>query len=322
MELVSVIVPVYNVEKYIDKCVSSILGQSYTNLEVILVDDGATDSCPDKCDAWALKDERIKVVHKKNGGLSDARNAGMSIAKGEYIAFVDSDDWLEQNFIQVLYEAILRNQCDVAECGVVFIGEDDVIQRMRCCESNAVLANDEALKRLVLEDGVYQTVWNKLYRAALIKELLFEKGKCHEDEFWTYQVFEKMNRMVILSDPLYFYLQRKQSIMGKGYSLKRLDGLEARYGRMKALEVSANLKEIVQSKIWFDYLYHYQCVLTYLDDEEQRQAIKVINSYMESTLRPRKMPREYAMKQKIWIWMFQRAPMATASIRNILKIGF
>ena len=122
--MISVIVPIYNVEKYVNKCVGSIVNQTYTNLEIILVDDGSPDRCPEICDEWAKKDSRIKVIHKKNGGLSDARNAGMKIASGDYIAFVDSDDWIAPEMYERLLMAIKNDNSDIAACAVKMVWED------------------------------------------------------------------------------------------------------------------------------------------------------------------------------------------------------
>ena len=190
MELISVIVPIYKVEAYLDKCVQSIVNQSYRNLEIILVNDGSPDNCGAMCEAWAAKDGRIKVIHKENGGLSDARNAGLAIATGELISFIDSDDWIEPEFLQTLYDALVAQNAQIAECAIHLVDEEGKILRSRGpakCES---IGKIEALRRLVMEDGVYQTVWNKLYRRQVIAGILFEKGKYNEDDFWPYQIFD------------------------------------------------------------------------------------------------------------------------------------
>ena len=164
MDLISVIVPIYKVEEYLDCCIRSIINQTYSNLEIILVDDGSPDGCPEICDAWVKKDSRIKVIHKENGGLSDARNAGMVIASGEYVAFIDSDDRVESEFIQKLYNVITEHNADIAECAVSYVDENGNILRVRNSAPITEMGKIEALHRLVLEDGVFQTVWNKLYR--------------------------------------------------------------------------------------------------------------------------------------------------------------
>ncbi len=145
--MVSVIVPIYKVEAYLDKCIESILGQTYRDLEIILVDDGSPDRCPAICDAWAEKDSRIKVIHKSNGGLSDARNAGLAAATGELVSFIDSDDWVAPEFIQTLYDAMIRTGAEIAECGTAFVDEEGRVLRLRQAEKELILEPVEALQR-------------------------------------------------------------------------------------------------------------------------------------------------------------------------------
>lgn len=322
MELISVIVPIYKVEAYLDRCVQSIVNQTYTNLEIILVDDGSPDQCPQMCDTWAKKDARVRVVHKENGGLSDARNAGLSIAGGEYIAFVDSDDAVEPNYLSSLYQAMRQEKADIAECGVLLVGEDGEVLRERCCEEEC-LAMDriEALRRLVLEQGVFQTVWNKLYRRSVIEGIPFEKGKYHEDEFWTYRVFEQAQRIAVIRKPLYRYLQRSASIMGDGYSLKRLDGLEARAQRMRVLQKYSELAELTRQQFVLDCMYHWQCACRYLSGEEKAYAVRRIRTLLKETEPVRWNRLTLKMKYKVWYALFRRMPKLAVSVRNRLRIG-
>lgn len=321
MDLISVIVPVYQVEAYLDRCVQSIVDQTYTNLDIILVDDGSTDRCPQMCDEWAKRDGRIRVIHKENGGLSDARNAGLRVAAGMYIAFVDSDDDVDLQYIEVLYRALNDAQADIAECGVLLTDEGGQVLRERSCEEECVcLDRIEALRRLVLEKGVYQTVWNKLYRRTVIEGIDFEVGKCHEDDFWTYQVLERIERIVVIRRTLYHYLQRASGIMGKGYSLKRLDGLEARYRRMQDLQKYPELAEITREQIWLDYLYHYQTVSTCLTDECKKRVIERIKAYMQSKPTFQK-NSTIQKKYRIWLRAFYLVPDFVVFLRNKLRIG-
>ena len=222
MARISVIVPIYQVENYLNKCVESIVNQTYADLEIILVDDGSPDGCPQLCDDWAAKDSRIHVVHKENGGLSDARNAGLAIATGEYISFIDSDDWIEPDFIQVLHDAMEQTGAGIADCATRLVDEDGNELSFRGVAKNETLDTVTALVRLVKEDRVYQTVWNKLYRRSVIDKILFEKGKYNEDDYFTYQVFDRSEKVAILAKPMYNYLQRSGSIMGVGYNPRRL----------------------------------------------------------------------------------------------------
>lgn len=237
MPLISVIVPVYKVEPYLDRCIRSLVGQTYENLEILLVDDGSPDRCGEICDGWAEKDSRIRVLHKKNGGLSDARNAGMAAATGTLIGFVDSDDWVEPDMFQLLHARLTESDSDIAACGIVLDFEDGASSRMLTMAGDAVLDTRESLMALIDNSRLQQPVCNKLYKREQIKDIPFPVGKCHEDNFWTYQAIARAKRVCVFDTPCYHYLQHGGSIMGSKFSLKRLDALEAE------LEMLAFLRE-------------------------------------------------------------------------------
>ena len=155
---ISVIIPVYKVEEYISRCIKSVVDQTYSNLEIILVDDGSPDNCPAICDKWAEKDSRIKVIHKKNGGLSDARNAGMQIASGEFIGFVDSDDWISKEMYQLLYENMKENESDISACGVKLVWEDGAESRSLTSAGIQILNTQEAMEAIIRESKLKQPV--------------------------------------------------------------------------------------------------------------------------------------------------------------------
>ena len=173
--LISVIVPIYKVEEYLDRCVESIVNQTYKSLEIILVDDGSPDNCPQMCDSWAGKDNRIKVVHKENGGLSDARNAGMPFATGEIISFIDSDDWIEFDMFEKMLNRMQADNSDMVSCGVKWVEEDGSLIRDVTSEDE-VLDTTVAMKTLLNDSKLKQHVWNKIYKHNLIKDIPFEKG--------------------------------------------------------------------------------------------------------------------------------------------------
>lgn len=244
-DLISVIVPVYNVEQYLDRCISSIVNQTYTNLEIILVDDGSPDNCPTMCDNWAEKDCRIKVIHKQNGGLSDARNAGLAVASGEYIAFVDSDDWIDTQMYQLLYEAIINSKSDIASCGAkrVWLDGRPTIELIKVL-NDYTLEHEDAMKDLISSNGLIQVVWNKLYKKDIIQDIQFPVGLIHEDEFWTWRVVSRANRIVVLKNSFYNYLQRDDSIMGTGFSKNSLLVVQAKTERQIFIEkVMPNLTD-------------------------------------------------------------------------------
>lgn len=233
-ELISVIVPVYNVEKYLEKCVKSIINQTYKNLEIILVDDGATDNSGKICDELSKTDSRIKVIHKENGGLSDARNFGLDIATGEYIAFIDSDDFLKEDFYEYLVNLKNETNSDIIECNFIKVYEDDLeIFEFPIKNEEAIITtgNKGALELLMSDDDEISTnsvvVWNKLYKRDLFDDIRFPKGKTHEDQFTTYRLLAKCNKFTTSSRLAYGYFQRKTSIVNKTFNIKRFDTFEA-----------------------------------------------------------------------------------------------
>lgn len=321
MERISVIIPIYKVEAYLDKCVQSIVDQTYSNLEIILVDDGSPDRCGQMCEYWAKKDSRIKVVHKENGGLSDARNAGLAIATGSLISFIDSDDWIEPDFLQTLYDALTSQNAQIAECAIFYVDEEGSILRTRSTGGDALIDSKEALRRLILEEGVFQTVWNKLYRREVIEGILFEKGKYNEDDFWTYQVFDRIEKLALVDKPMLNYLQRGGSIMGVGYNPRRLDGLEARLRRMEYLQKYEDLGALAAQQLMLDYLWHLQSVLRHLKGQEQASARNTILSMKKRTPKLPKRKLTLNAKYRLWYGLFAIAPVLTARLRNTLRIG-
>lgn len=230
-DLISIIVPVYKVEKYLNKCVDSIINQTYKNLEIILVDDGSPDRCPQICDEYTKKDNRIKVIHKKNGGLSDARNIGIDNSTGEYIMFIDSDDYINDKMVELLYNNIKEKKSDVAICNFEYIFEN--------CNSKKVpnitptILNSNQFWNLYYSEQGYVVfcvvAWNKLYKKELFKTIRYDVGKYHEDEFIIHKIINQCNKISCINDKLYYYLQRENSIMfdSKLKFLKSLHSLEA-----------------------------------------------------------------------------------------------
>lgn len=228
--LVSVVVPVYKVEKYIHKCIKSVFDQTYGNLEIILVDDGSPDTCPIICDEYAKKDERVKVIHKENGGLSDARNAGIDIATGDFIAFIDSDDYVAPNMIQTLLELAIDKQADIAACNYCRVFPDGKVINRETGVSLTEMSNIEALEDIFLSPSYCEVMtWNKLYSRSLFNQnmIRFPKGKIHEDNFTTYKLFYDAKKIVYTDTVLYYYVQRDDSIMGTQFNIQRLNLLEA-----------------------------------------------------------------------------------------------
>lgn len=278
--LISVVVPIYNVEKYLNRCIESLVCQTYNNLEIMLVDDGALDECSRICDDWMQRDSRIKVIHKQNGGLSGARNAGLSIATGDYIGFVDSDDYVSEDFFESLLNTALKHNSEIVECNVARFYESGVYEKTE----DDLLVTDystvDALSGLIRENPFHQHVWNKLYKSDVLKGIDFEVAKLNEDEFWTYQVFGRAKQVSKINKTMYFYFQRNNSIMGGDYSLRRLDGLEGRWQRH--LYIEKNYPSLtLQSKLNFvgSCIFSYQNVLKHLKNSEKKEGLSIIRYY-------------------------------------------
>lgn len=228
--LISVIVPVYNVERYVSRCIESIIAQSYKHFEVILVDDGSTDSSGGICDEYAKKDTRIKVLHQQNGGLSAARNAGMAAAQGAYYSFVDSDDMIDRNFLESLYACIIRDNADLAVCGFRCEDEDGgILYEQR--PPRTLPAETNALQRALLDELALVVVWNKLYLAEIFEDLSFREGKQHEDEFIMHYIMDRVRRVSCTESELYHYIMHDESITNAKSSLRKFDAIEALYDR-------------------------------------------------------------------------------------------
>lgn len=320
--LISVIVPVYKVEKYLNRCVESIIVQTYSNLEIILIDDGSPDECPSMCDNWAKKDSRIKVIHKTNGGLSDARNAGIEVATGELIGFVDSDDWIAPDMYQHLYEAMQADDSDIAACGVEIVWENGNVSQMLTKSGNCVLNKEKAMKALIEESWIKQPVWYKLYKTDLIRNILFPIGKYHEDVFWSYQAIGAAERVSVTDRIGYYYWQRSGSIMGEAYSLKRLDAIEALEQRQDYLEKTfPNLALMARCSLWFSCMYHGQKILSGIPKEEQTNAMENLRDVIQQHPFSIESLKKQGWKERIWFCLARRSLQITCRIRNILKIG-
>ncbi len=211
-ELVTVIIPVYKVENYIHKCMESVLSQSYENLEIMLVDDGSPDICGKICDEYALKDKRVRVIHKENGGLSSARNAALDVMTGDWVVCIDSDDYVHRDYVKNLYEAAVRNNADISICshyqekGDKLSISEIIIDEEKCYEKM------EALKKLVQDDEIKNYAWGKLYRAGLFDGVRYPNGRNYEDIATTYYLFDKAEKIVKIPSYLYYYLIRDDSI--------------------------------------------------------------------------------------------------------------
>lgn len=232
--LISIIIPVYNVEKFLDRCVESVINQTYDNLEIILVDDGSTDQSPALCDRWIEKDDRIQVLHKKNGGLSDARNAGMDLSSGDYVVFIDSDDYVRSDMVEILFLRLTEDSSDLALCNYLCVSDDENYVNDY---ENSLPVSDELIDGRQAQRKLFGDMhWHyviaccKLYKKSLLENFRFPVGKLHEDLFTTHLIFEKCNLVSCVHEPLYYYYQNENSIT-HNYSVRRLDALDAYISR-------------------------------------------------------------------------------------------
>lgn len=234
--LISVIIPIYNVEKYLNECVDSVLQQTYSKLEIILVNDGSPDNCGPICEDYAKQDTRIVVMHKENGGLSDARNAGLDICKGEYISFIDSDDFVHPQFIEILYQNLLEHDADISFCDYVRFKKNDKLNtnyenplQIKIFEGNQMITN-------LYDSNWYPknvVVWNKVYKKEVFKGIRYAKGFNHEDELIFTDLYSKDFKVVYTSKKLLYYRIREESIMSNIYSLTNLQSKKELYSKRK-----------------------------------------------------------------------------------------
>lgn len=319
--MISVIIPVYRVEDYLDQCVQSVTAQTYGDLEIILVDDGSPDRCGAMCDAWAKKDSRIRVIHQKNGGAAAARNTGIKIAQGKWVSFVDSDDFLLPNMYETLLQLTHRYHCDLAEVGFSVVDRDGQLYQSDNRAQDIVCMNAEQAMREHIQDTVFrQIVWNKLYT----KENMvpFVEGKQIDDEFWTYQVIGNSNRLVYTQESLYRYRQHDESIMHKQYEMWHLQVLEAKQKRLDYIcQRFPNLYELAKQELFFCCLYHEQNIQRYLSGEAKKQAQRMLRQYFSSCQLDVTQWHALPTKQKVWSIGARLSLPLTARVRNMLRIG-
>lgn len=274
--LVSIIVPVYNVEKYIHSCVDSILTQTYENLQVILVDDGTLDNSGKICDEFAKKDNRVTVIHKENGGLSSARNKGLDVASGDYIMFVDGDDYLADNAVEILLSANEKYDADFVQFKLIHTECEDYIKKSANEKYNVQIITDldKMYWKMYETVGSGESACTKLYKRHLFDGLRFKEGIIHEDVYFTLFMLQKAKKAVYLDIGLYYYIIRENSIITSSFSKKNLDSiwvLEERIKEFKRLGF-ADLEEYAK-EMYFFHLTNMWCLAKHAKD---RDSLKVI----------------------------------------------
>lgn len=309
--LVSIIVPVYNVESYLIKCINSILNQTYKNLEIILVNDGSTDSSGEICEQYSKIDNRIKVIHKENGGLSDARNFGIKTAKGKYILFVDSDDYIEENAVEKLLEVSEKKNLDVVCGNSIKISDYNKRTMFGGVNENIVKTGLDYLVECINNKRFSAPVWLRMYRADLIKNnnLYFKKGLLHEDENWTPKVLLKANRVAYINFSFYNYIIRKNSITQKKDKTKNIKDIIYTCNELEKIYNSLNISE-KHKNILKDYLARlYMNTCTYGEFD--------INFYKKLVNKKFPLVNSYNLKTKLEAVIY----IFSIKLYRLLKIG-
>jgi glycosyltransferase involved in cell wall biosynthesis len=279
---ISIVIPVYNVEDYIERCLDSVINQTYRNVEIILIDDGSTDNSGKICDEYAELDNRITVIHKENGGLSDARNVGIRASTGDYIGFVDSDDYIKTDMYEVLYNNLKIHNADIAECGYsVCNNKQNNINIIDSCKVTQ-FDSFNALKELILSRQLKTIAWNKLYRKTVIENNFFPVNKFNEDVSWTYKVFSIAEKIIRIDYSGYFYCYRKNSIRISLEYLNKKDWFFAYKERLEFIKKKYNTLYNLAEKLFLIHLVkEYRNINTrnYLDNDKSSRLLitKYIN---------------------------------------------
>ena len=286
-EKISVIVPVYNVEQYLERCVDSIINQTYTNLEIILVNDGSTDNSGKLCDELAKKDERIRVIHKENGGLSDARNRGIDEAESDLVGFIDSDDYIDSDMYEVLLKNLNNTDADLSMCALYDVYNNTPEAQVTNKETWE-LSSEQAIKMVMEAKILSVTAVNKLYRKSLFSDLKFEVGKIAEDAFIMIKLLDKCEKIVATNEKKYYYVHRENSITTQKFSTKFLNVIEAYEQNSNIiLEKYPKLKDVAQTSMNWAYFYVLDRLLlddNYNDKELENKLISYLKNHRKDIL--------------------------------------
>ncbi|NSP12209.1 glycosyltransferase [Enterococcus faecalis] len=276
MPKISIIVPVYNVEKYLEKCVRSILAQTFTDFELILVDDGSPDSSGAMCDQFAEQDQRVKVIHKENGGLSDARNAGIEIATGEYLGFVDSDDYIADDMYELLYTNIVKEDADLSICGIydVYEGKEPVEKQQQY-----IVLDKVAAMKMILEAKVVSVhAVNKLYKKEIFEDIRYPVGMITEDGAVILSILEHTEKIVIDTQQKYYYFHRANSISSNLFSKKDLDTINVwKENENYILDWYHELSNVVHTRVcWANFIVLDKMMNSKLNNEEKKVQKEIV----------------------------------------------
>lgn len=293
-DLISVIIPIYNVEQYLERCIKSVIEQSYNNLEIILVDDGSKDNCGKICDDYSNKDSRIKVIHKENGGLSEARNVAIDSCKGKYISFIDSDDFVHKDYILNMYTDLCKANADIATCSYQsFYEESDICDNI-IFEERQVYNNEQALKLMLYQIGTTTSACGKIYDKKLFEKVRYPVGEICEDLATTYKLFMKAKTITFSTNKLYYYLQRRESIINSKFSIKRMKALEfAKTMVDDIVSEMSNIEKAAKNRLFMEAIFIIIKIPRKEYKEEQRKLLNVIKQNRRIVLRDKNSKKGY-----------------------------
>lgn len=299
---ISIIVPIYKVEKYLNRCIDSILNQSYKNIEVILVNDGSPDKCGEICDEYLLKDNRIIVIHKANGGLSSARNSGLDIATGDYIGFVDSDDWIEPRMYETLIENAIKYNAQISVGGVIdlLVECNKYIPTKSTFNGNIdvqCLNKEQAMKKFFLESW---SAWDKIYKREVHEKIRFPEGEINEDEAIAMQILDNCEKIVYTNEVFYNYIKRSDSITTSEFSEKKLDWYRNCKKNLEFIKENySSLNEYAEVRFCNAIMWSLRCIA--IENKDFKDSINILLSSLRDNKKELLSNNLISKKEKMWI---------------------
>lgn len=310
----SVVVPIYNVEKYLKQCLNSLVNQTLSNIEIILVNDGSTDNSEAICQSYAEQDSRIKLFSKPNGGLSDARNFGLQKVTSPVVGFVDSDDYVDLDMFQVLMELKLRSNAEIAVGGVKMVSNDGEEYLVRAVEGEIIADHHDAMEELLKSKRITNSVCNKIFDITLFDQICFPVGKLYEDEYVTYKLFDRANKVAMTNEVSYYYRSSPNSITHKPFSEREFDRIDASV--IKVGYIEKNYPDLVQ---YAERYLVYDCVMALSKMTEYKKSYDKltrdnIRKYLKCFLKG-----DYSKETKVFAIIASISPNSSVSLFNLYK---
>lgn len=318
LPVITVVVPIFKVEKYLDECVQSILRQTYQNLEIFLVDDGSPDRCGEMCDEFAKKDSRISVIHQKNKGLSGARNSAIDVCTGEYITFVDSDDWISPDMIDQLYKSLVLEGAQMSCTSPESFYEDGTRTGRNGSDEVLVYTKEKALDCFLFNDYLTPCVWGKLYVKDLWKGVRCPEGKLFEDQFTTYKLIDQCEKIVYCTKPMYHYRKRVGSIGHSSFNKKTYDLYDAIHEEYDFIftKYGKSVPNIAVARITWEVVFANMMIMAGYRDEK---TIKTIQMFARKNIKRVWNCRYISMTRKVQICLFAYCFLAYVVFYHIYK---